>query len=104
MDTYIIVKTLCNKSEIANNIVENVLNKKLIAGCQIYECNSKYHWNGEIEKEKEYLIEMRTKLSKFNEIEKEVERIHDYDTCEISYVEILGANKEFLNWIDECIG
>ena len=30
-----------------------------------------------------------------------VKEIHDYDVCEISYVEILGANKEFLNWIEE---
>lgn len=44
---------------------------------------------------------MRTKLSKFSEIEKTVKEIHDYDVCEISYVEILGANKEFLNWIEE---
>lgn len=65
------------------------------------ECKSKYYWNNEIEQANEYLIEMRTKLSKFNEIERLVKEIHDYEVCEISYVEILGANKEFLNWIEE---
>ena len=54
-----------------------------------------------IEQANEYLIEMRTKLSKFNMIEKIVKENHDYEVCEISYVEILGANKEFLNWIEE---
>ena len=46
---------------------------------------------------------MRTKLSKFSAIEKIVKKIHDYDVCEISYVEISGANKEFLDWIDKII-
>lgn len=101
MDKYIIVKVLCDKSEITDNIVDSVLKKKLVAGCQIYQCKSKYYWNNEIEETNEYLIEMRTKLSKFGEIEKIVKEIHDYDVCEISYVEILGANKEFLNWIEE---
>lgn len=103
MDKYIIVKVLCDKNEITNNIVDSVLNKRLVSGCQIYECRSKYHWNNEIEQTNEYLIEMRTKLSKFNAIEKLVKEIHDYDVCEISYVEISGANKEFLDWIDKII-
>ncbi len=103
MDKYIIVKVLCDKNEVVNNIVDSVLKKKLVAGCQIYECKSKYYWNNEVEQANEYLIEMRSKLSKFDEIEKLVEEFHNYDVCEISYVEILGANKEFLNWIDETL-
>ena len=43
MDKYIIVKVLCDKSEIADNIVDSVLKKKLVAGCQIYQCKSKYY-------------------------------------------------------------
>jgi len=44
---------------------------------------------------------MRTKEFLYNEIEKEILKIHDYHTCEISYYEIKGGNKEFLNWIKE---
>ncbi len=101
MDKYIIIKTLCDKKEIVDKIVDRVLNKKLVVGCQIYESESKYYWAGAIEKTREYLIEMRTKLSKYNEIEKQIKEIHNYDVCEISYIELLGANDEFLKWIDE---
>lgn len=101
MDKYIIVKVFCNKLEIVNNITNILLNNKLVAGCQVYTCDSMYHWNQCMEHSSEYLIEMRTKLSKFNDIEKIVKKIHDYEVCEISYIEISGANKEFLSWIDE---
>lgn len=44
---------------------------------------------------------MRTKESLFEEIEKEIKCIHDYEVCEISYYKIAGASKEFLSWIEK---
>lgn len=100
MNNYIVVVTLCDKIEIAHKIQETLLNKRLIAGCQISERESTYWWYGKIEKAYEYHLEMRTKESLFKEIEKEIKCIHDYKVCEISYYQIKGASKEFLTWIN----
>ena len=35
MDNYIIVRIFCNKKEIANKIINSLLEKKLVAGSQI---------------------------------------------------------------------
>lgn len=35
MDKYIIVTTLCNKEEIANKIIDTLLEKKLIVGSKV---------------------------------------------------------------------
>ena len=37
MDKYIIVTTLCNKEEIANKIIDTLLEKKLVAGSQVFK-------------------------------------------------------------------
>ena len=37
MDKYIIVTTLCNKEEIANKIINTLLEKRLVAGTQVYK-------------------------------------------------------------------
>ena len=103
MDKYIIVTTLCNKEEIANRIINTLLEKRLIAGSQISKVHSKYWWNNELEECDEYKIEFRTKESLFNEIENEIKKIHDYEVAEISCTEIINGSKEFLNWIDEMI-
>ena len=100
MDKYIIVVTLCNKKEIADKIIESLLQKKLVAGSQIYEVYSKYWWDNNIEESKEYKLEFRTKESLFTEIENEIKKIHDYKVAEISYYEIKGAGREFMDWID----
>ncbi len=103
MDKYIVVVTLCDKKEIASKIQERLLNKKLIAGCQISERESTYWWNGKIEKAKEYHLEMRTKQSLFQDIEREIKEIHDYSVCEISFYEISNGSNDFLEWIDDSV-
>ena len=103
MDKYIIVITLCDKKEIANKIIDTLLEKKLIAGSQVTKVHSKYWWNNKLEECNEYKLEFRTKKSKFAIIENEIKGIHNYEVAEITYFEIKNASKEFLNWIDENI-
>ena len=101
MDKDIILTTLCDKEEIANKIIDTLLEKKLVAGSQLSKVYSKYWWNNKLEECDEFKIEFRTKENLYYEIENEINKIHDYEVCEISYNEINGASKVFLNWIDE---
>lgn len=101
MNKYIIVVTLCDKEEIAHKIINTLLEKKLIAGSQVLKVHSKYWWNNNLEECDEYKLEFRTKSNLFNEIRNEIEKIHNYDVAEISYYDIVNANQEFLNWIDQ---
>ena len=101
MDKYIIVTTLCNKEEIANKIIDTLLEKRLVAGTQISKVHSKYWWNNKLEECDEYKLEFRTKESLYNEIENEIKKIHDYKVAEISYYKINSINKDFLDWIDK---
>ena len=103
MDKYIIVTTLCDKEEIANKIIDTLLEKKLIAGSQVIKVHSKYWWNSKLEECDEYKLEFRTKEKLFSKIENEIKKIHDYEVAEISYYEIKNASKNFLNWIDDSV-
>ena len=99
MDEYIIVTTFCDKKEIANKIINRLLEKRLVASSQVSKVHSKYWWNNELDESDEYKLEFRTKESLFSKIENEIKKIHNYETAEISYSEIKGASKEFLDWI-----
>ena len=70
MDKYIIVTTLCNKEEIANKIIDTLLEKKLIVGSQVTKVHSKYWWNNKLEECDEYKLElnkyMTMKLQKYH--------------------------------------
>ena len=103
MNNYIIIKTLCDKEEIAKRIENVLLEKKLVAGSQISKVHSKYWWNNSLEECLEYKLEFRTKRYLFSEIEYEIKKIHDYESPEISCCEIIDASKDFFYWIDESI-
>lgn len=101
MNKYVIITTLCNNEEIANKIISNLLDKKLIAGSQLSKVHSKYWWNNELEECDEYKIELRTKLNLYDKIYEVIKEIHDYEVFELSYRKIDGGNTEFLNWIED---
>ena len=100
-EKYIVLTTLCNKESIANKIVDELLNKKLVAGVQVSKVHSKYFYNNKLEETDEYKLEFRTKESLYDEIEGIIRTLHDYEVPEISYYQITDANNEFLKWIDE---
>jgi uncharacterized protein involved in tolerance to divalent cations len=45
MGKHIIVTTVCDKEEIANKIINVLLEKKLAAGSQVSKVHSKYWWD-----------------------------------------------------------
>ena len=98
---YIIITTVCNKKEIADKIIETLLEKRLVSCCQLMNISSSYWWKGKIEKEPELFIQMKTKKNLFNEVKEEILKIHDYEVCEILSYDITNENEEFLKWIED---
>lgn len=101
MERYIIVTTQCKDKKIAENICDTLLNKHLVAGCQVSKIDSKYWWNGNLELSHEYKLEFRTVESFFDLVRDEIVELHDYEVPEISAIEFRDANDEFFNWISE---
>jgi len=97
---YIIITTVCNRKEIADKIIETLLEKRLVSCCQLMNISSSYWWKGKIEKEPELFIQMKTKKSLFSEVKEEILKIHDYEVCEILSYDITNGNGEFLKWIE----
>ena len=100
MEKYIIVTTLCKDKNIAESICDTLLNKNLVAGCQVSKVDSKYWYNGNLEMAHEYKLEFRTVYSFFELIKETISEIHNYEIPEISAIEFFDANDEFVEWID----
>lgn len=99
MEKCINISVLCDSNAFASRIQDLLLEKKLIAGCQISKVNSKYWWKGQLEDITEYKLDLKTRISLYQKIYEEIRSIHDYEVFELSYYEI-GGNKEFLEWIN----
>lgn len=98
---YCIITTTFENKEEANQISKILLEKRLVACCQITEIESKYWWKEKIETTPEYLVQMKTKKSLYNQIESEILELHSYDVPEIVMYEIQNGSQKYLNWIEE---
>lgn len=84
MNKVIHVVLICNNYDLAINIQNILSDKKMIAGCQMMEINSKYFWNKELFNKIEYRIDMKTVDSLYKSIYDEVRKVHNYEVFELS--------------------
>lgn len=101
MTDYCLVTTACDKKEVVDKIVNELLVKDLAACCHVSNIDSKYWWKGEIEENKEFLISIKTKKSLFEEVKTVIKSNHDYELCEIVCYDITDGDEDFLRWIGE---
>jgi len=101
---YGIVMVASDNVTVVEKIKSSLIENNLAAVVQVIDMKSNYRWKGKVYDEKEYLMMIKTRKSKFEAIRDVVLSLHDYEVCEISYVDIVDANDEWLLWIDEEVG
>jgi len=90
-----------NREE-ANNISDELVKKKLIAGSLIIKGPSRYWWKGKIVEEDYYNIQAFSLLKNKSKIISEVKKIHS-DECPIIAFFKMDGNNEFLNWVKKSV-
>ncbi|NQV08275.1 divalent-cation tolerance protein CutA [Candidatus Woesearchaeota archaeon] len=86
--------------EKAKEIAKHLLDKKLIACANLIDSNSLYKWEGELKDENEVILLAKTTEDKFEEVKKEVKKIHPYDIPCILKIPA-EANKEYSEWLEK---
>lgn len=96
---YVTTKT---KDE-AKFIAKALLQKKYIAGVNIFPLESLYWWKGEIRKEEEFALIMQSTGENFAKIEELVKTLHSYEIPCILSLPLEQGSQNFLNWIKETV-
>jgi periplasmic divalent cation tolerance protein len=98
---HVIVLITASNTEEAGDIAEALLNERLAACANVVESvSSIFWWKGNLERENESLIILKTQKSKFEELEKRVKELHSYENPEIIAVPIVEGSSDYLKWID----
>lgn len=100
MDEYIQICTTTEKKSDASYIARSLLEGRL-AGCiQIVgPIESAYLWKENIEIAEEWLCFIKTKKSLYEQIEKEIKKIHPYELPELIALSIIDGSKDYLEWL-----
>lgn len=98
-----VVLVTCATLEEARKIARWVVERRLAACVNVvtHAVESFYTWEGKLENASEYMLMMKTSEDRLEELQKEVLRMHSYDTPEFVVVPIVSGAEEYLKWLDE---
>jgi len=102
---YRVVLVTCATLEEARKIARGVVEKRLAACVNIvtHAVESFYTWEGKLENNSEYLLIIKTSEERLGELQKEVLRLHSYDTPEFVVMPIVAGSEEYLAWLGESV-
>ena len=103
-DDPIVVFLTAASGEEATRLADLLVGAHLAACVQILpEMESVYRWQGQIERQAEILLIIKTTNGKFAELEREVRALHSYETPEIVAIPIVTGSQPYLDWLSESL-
>lgn len=101
---YILVMTMCASRSEGARIIGSLLRKRLVACANVSgRVESRFRWAGKLDKATESLVMMKSTLSNFTRIEREIRRLHSYEVPEIIALPIVAGSKDYLRWISDSV-
>lgn len=101
MEHCIVIST-CPDMDSAESLVASLLEQRLAACVNILPgIQSRYEWKGELVKDQEVLLYMKSRMDHFEAIEDLIKRQHPYELPEIIAVPISKGLAPYLSWIDQ---
>ena len=103
MTDKIVVMVTCKSQAEAKKIARAVVKARLAACANVLggPVESIYRWKGKVETAKEVLVLIKSTRKRFSALEREIRRLHSYDTPEIIALPIVAGSRAYLRWVEE---
>jgi periplasmic divalent cation tolerance protein len=100
-----VVLVTCGTLTEARRIAQAAVTKRLAACVNIVlsPAESVYRWKRKVERAREYLLLLKTTANLLANLEREVKRLHSYDTPEFIALPIAAGSREYLAWLGESV-
>ena len=98
---YCIIMTTFSDDDTGEKIIEGLIEQRLAACVQEFHIHSHYRWKGNVHKEGETLLFIKTKTALYAKVEAFIKANHSYEVPEIIQVPIRTGLPAYLQWIDD---
>lgn len=91
-------------SQAEGEAIANALVEAQLAACvTLIPVHSIYTWQGQVMKEQEWQMVIKTKLAEFPLLEQKIRELHSYEVPEIIALPIVAGSAPYLQWISESV-
>ncbi len=98
-EEYCMVVTTIPGMEEAENLAESILENRLAACVQMTGIRSFFLWEGELQREAEVLLLIKTTVSRYSDLESYISEYHPYDVPEIIRIPVTAGLSGYLDWL-----
>lgn len=97
---YYQVITTVDSEEAAHQLAKLAVERRLAACAQVLgPIQSTYRWQGEIERAKEWLLQLKTRADLYLQLEQALRERHPYTVPEILAFPVAAGNPAYLGWL-----
>lgn len=101
---YLMVYSSCPDEAVAEHIAEALVSQQLAACVNVIpKMRSIYRWKGNIERDWEVLLLIKTRKAEFQALQAAITELHPYELPEIVAVSIETGLVDYLRWIDSSL-
>ena len=97
---YCIVLTTMPDEAQADTLATRIVEAGLGACVQIQPVRSVYRWQGQLCREPECLLLIKTRQARFEALAQFIRAHHPYETPEIVQIPITAGSSDYLRWVD----
>ena len=89
----------CADEKEADRISKVLLKKRLVACVKKFPVNSSFWWKGKIDKSDEIVLLLESIEANFKKVEKEVQKLHSYETFVLFSLPVGQTTNDVENWL-----
>lgn len=97
----VMIMTTVDSDEQTETLCQVLLEEHLAACIQTLPVVSRYRWEGEVQRDAETLLMVKTSAGAVDAAMRVIETYHDYDTPEIVVLPITAGLPAYLDWVEE---
>ena len=99
MADHVQVVTTTDSEDSAVMLARGIVDAQLGACVQVVPIRSFYRWDGEVQDDPEWQLQVKTAASRVEDLVAHIRDHHDYDVPEVIATPITGGNPEYLAWV-----
>ena len=101
-DDTLMVFTNAPDRAVAMKLAQALVEQRLAACVNVLSgCTSVYRWDGAVETADEVPVLLKTRASRYAEVEAVIRKLHPYELPEIVAVPVVHGLTDYLDWVSE---
>jgi periplasmic divalent cation tolerance protein len=104
MSEHAVVLTTAGSEAEASRIAQALVERRLAACVNVVPgVASTYRWQGAVRTDPEWLLVVKTRRDRFEEVRAAIRELHSYELPEVVMLGVEEGDAAYLAWIDACI-